>query len=230
MNFMLHRCYALSELGSALGGIGAMLPDLWRLADRRMRAQPEVPPQVGDDAELQRGVEHHLEVDRWFHKTAAFLEGERATAACFREVGAPKVVLFAHIGWEMCLDGALLLREGLDDALRSLRDDFAAADDGVIRVAAAHGAARRLDTRRKQFERRMGQIRDGLVAGPWLEGYCHGEGLAERLGGLRKRIGLDPLTDAQQDRLSLAFEERLRHAPAALEKLWVERRAHGANA
>src|SRR5687768_1786649 len=64
MNFLLHRRLALDELGSRPAAVGAMLPDLWRMADRRVRAREEVSFSEASLSELERGVAHHLEADR----------------------------------------------------------------------------------------------------------------------------------------------------------------------
>src|SRR5262245_340267 len=116
MNFLLHHHTARAELGSAAGGVGAMLPDLWRMADRRVRPTASVTQTAGpcdsDDAfeEIQRGIEHHVAVDRWFHRAEVFRDGERMTRERFLAASAraPRIGLFAHVGWEMCLDGALV--------------------------------------------------------------------------------------------------------------------------
>src|SRR6476619_4856605 len=118
-----------------------MLPDLWRMADRRVRAtrlpgrQPDGAPEL--EAVLI-GIEHHLDVDRWFHGADVFADGERLTSERIRETGliAPKRALFGHIAWELCLDGALVRRDGLEPTLRALNDGFAAAERGPARSAA----------------------------------------------------------------------------------------------
>ena len=130
MNFLLHRHLAERDLGSPAAGIGAMLPDLWRMADRRVRPSRGVAAEAQDPTELAdvlAGIEHHLRVDRWFHTAEAFVEGERQMAAQFRQAGvdAPKFGMFAHVAWEMWLDGALVRRAGLSDVLAGLRSGFA---------------------------------------------------------------------------------------------------------
>src|SRR5207245_669053 len=108
-----HRLVAERELASPPAGIGAMLPDLWRMIDRRVRPSLDVvrPERTGDavlDA-LHGGVVHHLEADRWFHSHALFLEGERRVSARLRAAcpATPRMGLFTHVAWELCLDGAL---------------------------------------------------------------------------------------------------------------------------
>src|SRR5205085_1200656 len=125
MNFLLHRHLAARDLGSPSAAHGAMLPDLWRIVDRRVRATEAEPRRDaiagvragGGDrlAEVMAGIAHHLEADRWFHASAVFSVGERATAARFREAGffAPRMGLLGHVAWELLLDGALVRRLGV---------------------------------------------------------------------------------------------------------------------
>lgn len=130
MNFLMHRHLAFVAHGTDLAGAGAMLPDLWRMADRRVRTAPkDAAWELAGEAdeatrEVMRGIDHHLDADDWFHDASVFREGERATAAALRgaQVAAKKLVLFAHPLWEMCLDGALVRRLGEGEELGRLAD------------------------------------------------------------------------------------------------------------
>lgn len=218
-------------MGSSIAGVGAMLPDLWRLADRRMRARAAVhiDGHIDGDAalgELQRGVEHHLEADAWFHRTSVFVAGERECARALRASapGAPKLGLFGHMCWEMCLDGALLMWRGLDREIASLRHDLEHSARSWSRVADAHGAEARLGSvARGRFERRMAEIRDGLWSGEWIAGYCDAAGLCMRLAGTRARFGLPPLSGQETSSVTLALDGCLRHAGLAVTELLDQR-------
>jgi hypothetical protein len=48
------------------------------------------------------------------------------------------------------------------------------------------------------------RILDAIVLGPWVAGYATGEGIVERLDGLRGRLGFTPLPAA--DRAAIAPE------------------------
>src|SRR5690606_24114744 len=100
------------------------------MADHRWRARALTPqPDVASPlAEVLGGVAHHLEADRWFHPTPEFTEGERETADALRNAGAraPKITLFAHAAWEMCLDGAWVRRVGTSVVQRELETEVAA--------------------------------------------------------------------------------------------------------
>lgn len=215
MNFLLHRHLAFRDLGSETAAAGAMLPDLWRMADRRVRARPGLGP---DHAEpLLRGIEHHLDLDRRFHRHPLFTEGEARTAGLFRRAGLArdKLLLFAHPAWELCLDGALIHHQGLDTVLASLgraeahltSESAAAAADLHHFEATDRGAAERL-----AFGRRMATLARDLARGDWVAGYTRGDGLARRLGGIRLRLGLPPLAASLELRLADVLAQVLKTA------------------
>ncbi|HVY48898.1 MAG TPA: hypothetical protein VHB21_23575, partial [Minicystis sp.] len=105
MNFLLHRHLAAAALGTPTAGLGAMLPDVWRMADRRARPSRDVAATQDERvAALLAGIDHHLDADRRFHATEAFTRGERAVAEAVDRAApsAPRVRLFAHVLWELC--------------------------------------------------------------------------------------------------------------------------------
>jgi hypothetical protein len=188
VNFVLHHELARRDLGSAEAAAGAMLPDLWRMADRRVRlARLESSPDAALDP--------------------VFVEGERLARAKMREAGlaAPRMGLFAHVLWEMCLDGELLRRRGFDAIFAEVRAALAVVSGGEARRAAHRHhfdrVARTLEER-SAFEARMRRIVEELARGPWIEGYQTGDGIAVRLEGVRSRLGFAPLAD--EDRAHLA--------------------------
>ncbi len=236
MNFLLHRHFATDELDSNVAGMGSMLPDLWRMADRRMRARrlgpfaepsPEAPSSCGHHAHtraLQAGVTHHLEADTWFHQTEVFVGGERMLSQQFATVGAPKLVLLAHPAWEMCLDGALLLKGDFDETLQSLRADLRTARCGFEIVADLHGATTLPD--RTQFSERMDRFCRGLTDGRWIGSYRSGDGLADCVGRIREQFGLPSWSEAQEALAALMLEQALERAREALSQLVRARRRH----
>ncbi|WP_437737085.1 hypothetical protein [Sorangium sp. So ce1335] len=246
MNFLLHRHLAARDLGSVAAGAGAMLPDLWRMADRRVRParaadRPAAPP--SRLAEVLAGIDHHVALDRWFHAAPVFVEGERRLAAALRgaSIGAPRLPLFAHVLWEMCLDGALLRRTGLAPVLDALRAGLAAIDGAPSEAAASlHHFDRRAPSPagapsdalssagapspaaladRAAFEARLRRICDDLARGPWVAGYQDGAGLAQRLAGVRSRFGMLPFTPEQHDRLAALLDGLAGPADDALDDL-----------
>jgi hypothetical protein len=227
MNFLLHRQFATSELDCPTAGVGAMLPDLWRMADRRMRARPAVQasPQTQP---LQAGVDHHLEADAWFHRTPVFVDGERVLARQLAAVKVPKLVLLAHAAWEICLDGALLLAHDFDEALEGLRNDFETARETLDDVADLHGAAELVDQER--FSGRMLRLREGLLEGRWIASYQTGDGLAQCIGGIRRRFALPTWTEDEEAVTACILEEALERATDVLPRLFAARTAHLAEA
>lgn len=225
MNFLLHRHLAQRDTGSPLAGIGAMLPDLWRMADRRVRprgarSDPEADPGT---REVLDGIAHHLEVDRWFHRAPVFRDGERRAAELVRAAGvqAPRSPLLAHVTWEMALDGALIAAEGLETVLVALRTGFEAARQAIERAADLHhfgdGAARAAD--RAAFAARMSRLVTEITRGPWIDGYQDGGGLAVRVAGVRARLGLPPPDGDDVVRLADALDHLAEGARRALPEL-----------
>ncbi|MBW2452950.1 MAG: hypothetical protein JRI68_00470 [Deltaproteobacteria bacterium] len=230
MNFLLHRHLAERELSSPVAGVGAMLPDLWRLAGRRLREPAAADGEDrGVQAELSRGLAHHFEADRWFHTSPVFVQGEEETRRAFFELRPrpAKLPMFAHVSWELCLDGVLVVREGLDAVLGGLRRAVAEVGrEGLDQLAAAQGVLPAADSSaRIRFDARMDRILSGLDDGRWIDGYRTGAGLCARLGGVRAQLGLPALSGEQVAALAVVLDVRLGHAVQALEQLFVERAA-----
>jgi hypothetical protein len=233
VNFLLHRYLAARDLGSAAAGIGAMLPDLWRMADRRVR--PALGPVAkGDEAgllgDVLAGIEHHLAGDRWFHAAAPFLDGERLTAERLgdAQLEAPKIGLFAHVAWELCLDGALIRREGLGATLSALRRGFAAVRGEPASAAAAlHHFDRvgRGPGEQAAFDTALYRLFEEIARGPWISGYQSGRGVAHRVDGLRGRLGFPRLSGADRERLGTALERLSPEADLKLLAILSSRRA-----
>jgi hypothetical protein len=227
VNFLLHRELAVRDTGSEIVGVGAMLPDLWRMADRRVRpsrAPIEHTPGEAAERAMLVGIGHHVRADAWFHASPFFVEGERATLSALRGSGASagRLALFAHVVWEMCLDGALVRRVGHEPLLASLRRGFeAAAGEPSARSVELHHFARvpRGPGEREAFDARMERIVVELSRGPWTQGYQHGDGLAERLGGVRVRLGLPPLSPEDRARIGDALDGLTDRADASVEGL-----------
>jgi hypothetical protein len=224
MNFLLHRHLAARDLGTPEAGIGAMLPDLWRMVDRRVRPARERIDATGSAAEVTAvlaGIDHHLAADRWFHGAAVFEDGERITRERFHaaRLDAPKVALFAHVTWEMCLDGALVRRQGLERTADVLREGFATVR-GIPAGAAVlmhhFGRTMRSAAERAEFDAGMERLFAAIARGPWIASYRTGEGVAARVEGMRMRLGLGTFTAADRKRLAEAIDDLASAADAAV--------------
>jgi hypothetical protein len=225
VNFLLHHHLAARDLGSPSAAAAAMLPDLWRMADRKVRPAHRRPPlESGAEGRLSEalaGIAHHLAADRWFHAAPVFIEGERRAGGALREAGlaAPRIGLFAHILWELCLDGELVRREGLDQVLAALREGFAALSGGAAdRAVELHhfGRVERGAAARELFDQRMGRIFAELERGPWIDGYQHGRGIASRIEGVRVHLGLPRFTEEDHGRLGEVADLLLEQAREAV--------------
>ncbi len=105
MNFIGHATVAGWEDEAPLFGVGAILPDLARMAGA-VRA-----PEAHDD-EVRRGVACHHRVDAVFHDTPTFvgLSGQLRQRLTEQGVSRPAALGTAHIGIELLLDGELVGR------------------------------------------------------------------------------------------------------------------------
>lgn len=227
MNFLFHHHLALRDLGTPEAAVGAMLPDLWRMADRRVRPAPgavSASDEPSPLAEVLAGIAHHVAADRWFHHDPVFLDGEQRTAARLRSVApdVPRIGLFAHVLWELCLDGALLDRVGLFPVLHALREGF----DGAIgfasdRAAAIHHFDRvgRSAEDRASFAPRLEKLCAAIADGPWIDGYQSGEGIAHRIQGVRARLGMEPVSVEGHAHLADACSELLDDAAPVVDRI-----------
>ena len=229
MNFLLHRHLAATELSSRAAGVGAMLPDLWRMVDRRVRASDEESPTDevaggprGVVGELAQGVRHHLAADAWFHGAPVFVDGERATIEALRVAEVPRSGLFAHVTWELCLDGALVRSVGAEALQWELRRALGECDGTTLDVLAdRHHFARveRAPVERARFQARMRGLIERLAVGPaheWIAHYATARGVSAMVSRIRERVGLASLTDEEAGRMSAALEPLLPYADRAL--------------
>jgi hypothetical protein len=199
-----------------------MLPDLWRMAHRRVRPRPGVEPPENASPGLRAlftGVQHHLKADDVFHRHPVFTDGEKKLAGRFKdaEMQADKIGLFAHIGWELSLDGALLRRVGVEQTLDRLR---AGLDDAAGELAAVVG--KHASEVPEDFHDLLEGILQQVAWSDWVPGYAHGEGVARRLAGVRRRVGLPVFTTADLSRLGRVFEMALDDADLELESFLTD--------
>ena len=163
---------------------------------------------------------------------AVFVDGERHTFERLRASGiaAPKLGLLAAPNkWELCLDGALVRRDGLDATIGLLRAGFHAARDAAAAAAAQHHFNRveRTVAERHAFDAAMDRLFAEIGRGPWIAGYQHGAGVAQRIDGMRGRLGLGRLTAVARERLAEVFDGLTTRADSALRTL-TARGARGA--
>jgi hypothetical protein len=202
-----------------------MLPDLWRMADRSVRAaRGEVASDLARVADVLAGVTHHERADRVFHSCSAFEDGERRLGEALLAIDAPRLALFAHIAWEICLDGALVRRDGqpLLADIRAATLEAARRDDDVSALdlaARAHHAARKTQPLPERFTPRMDRLLAEVAKGDWIAGYARGPFVADRIQGIRSGFDFPPLTRAQHAALGALFDETIGGAGEALDEV-----------
>jgi hypothetical protein len=214
MNFLLHRHLAARALEDPVAGYGAMLPDLWRLLDRRVRVRA-VPPVAPDAsvpalAGLLGGIAHHLDEDAWFHRAPVFVDGEHRVAEALRalHLGVGHLALFAHLAWELLLDGALIRREGLPAIRAAVAHgaDAARAHTAASLVLCHPAAAAWEGDAQRAFAARLARVERELLEGDWIAHYRDGQGVARVVSSVRGRLGLAELDAGQCARLGHALE------------------------
>ncbi len=203
-----------------------MLPDFFRMAGAPKHRARDVGSSEGSLSvgarALSAGARHHVDIDRWFHACEVFVGGEHALRRSFLLPSSPKLVLFAHAAWEMCLDGALL--RSWSDGRPS---DFARAPGAladVLAMADAEGFFAGVDdaahaTIVHRIERILGALADGRLYGD----YVSPTGIAMRVAGIRAAFGL-PIAD--RDTIATwadALAPFVDRAPPALEELVAAR-------
>ncbi len=199
VNFVLHAYIAQRDLGDPRATLGAILPDLWRMAARPARSRRAVTAPAGDEdlAHVLAGVDHHLRADAWFHKTPFFTEGERVTADALATVppeSSPRLRLFAHATWEMCLDGALLRLAG-ESSVRGTLEAAVHDHESLAERAAElhHGDSRRAaGVDDETFRARMHRAFEAVESFALPAGYMTADGVALRLVGVRAGLGFPP--------------------------------------
>ena len=196
MNFLFHFELASHDSGRDRVGVGAMLPDFWRMVARPARARRDVSLELAgaDEAlsDLLEGVNHHLAADVWFHKSPFFSEGEAEASAVLAHTGSKRMGLFGHVVWEMCLDGALLRLVGYEQLAARVAAAIAASREAAAQAADIHhrDARERTGVEPAVFQARMDRLFDAVASFALPSGYMHAEGVALRTRGVRASFGL----------------------------------------
>jgi hypothetical protein len=203
-----------------------MLPDLWRMAHRHVRPAhgAVVPRNWLRLEEVMAGIAHHGRADAAFHASASFQSGEKWITRELATVGAPRLSLFGHIAWELCLDGALVRREGraLLDKVRDAVGSACEKSQGESAVDAAariHHAARKGEPLPSELNARVGRMLVEVGRGGWIEGYAQGAVVADRLGGIRARLGFAPVEEEPRRRLIAILDEGIARAEGEITAL-----------
>jgi hypothetical protein len=154
-----------------------------------------------------------------------FARGEALVGEVMKTLAAPRARLFAHATWELCLDGELVRREGVEPMLDAIHRGFSRADTVMIEAAEAHHFSRveRASSEREAFEHRMSRIVHGLLQGSWIAGYRSSRGVAERVSGIRVSLGLTPFGFEDRLRLSEGLDALVDEAARAVDEILADR-------
>ena len=166
---------------------------------------------------------HHLAVDRWFHKTAAFLNGEASAKRQLQATSLPRAALFGHVTWEMCLDGALVRHLGEV----TVRSELARSIGGREGLAAELLRALHLEPGPASFDhelivRRLERLLEAVRSFARPGGYGSAHGLADRLEGLRSAFGFERAAPAERRLLEQSLAELFSEADQAVVVLLCE--------
>jgi hypothetical protein len=159
---------------------GTAVPDWLAASDRRARVRRERLP--ADDA-LADGMRQHLDDDDRFHRTEAFQRAESDLTELFRSTKTHRCWFFGHICVELLLDGWLCERHP------TLIDDYFQA---LSKVDPAELVARVSPWLSRPPER-LDEFIGIFTEHKFVAGYTEDASLLQRMQGVARRVGLDPL-------------------------------------
>jgi hypothetical protein len=177
MNFLSH---ALPYLDQPLVAVATGIPDWLSIVDRRIRARGRAALQHvdSDDDELRRvamGILRHIEDDRWFHTTEAFVDTNLCLAVELREWlpgdAGFRPTFVSHILIEMFLD-AFWIDEDRGTAERYY---------GAIEATGYATIQRCVNTITGQPTERLIEVMERFVASRFLYDYLDHDRLLFRL-------------------------------------------------
>lgn len=215
MNFLSH---ALPYLDDPLLAVATGIPDWLSVVDRKIRARGRM-AQVhldSDDVELRmvaHGILRHIEDDRWFHGTEAFVDTNMRLAIGLRELlpgdAGFRPTFVAHILIEMLLDSFWI------------RDDRGSAERyyAAIEMVGFETIQRCVNTITGKPTDRLSSVIERFVDARFLYDYLDHDKLLVRLNQVMNRVGLVPLPADVRDWLPEAKKlvesrrRRLLHAP-----------------
>lgn len=191
MNFL---CHAIPYLDNPLMAVSTGIPDWLSVVDRRIRARGKLAQQFldGDDEELRlvaHGIIRHIEDDRWFHGTQAFVETNLQLAVELRGLlpgdAGFRPTFVGHVLIEMFLD-AFWIR---DD--RGNGEQYYAVVESVCPVT----IQRCVNAITGRPTDALATVIQRFVDTQFLYDYLDYDRLLMRLNQVMKRVGLAALPD-----------------------------------
>ena len=195
MNFL---CHAMPYLDDPLLAVSTGVPDWLSVVDRKIRARGKLASQFvdSDDRELQLvagGVIRHIEDDRWFHATQAFVETNMRLAVELRDLlpddAGFRPTFVGHILIEMLLD-AFWIRD--DPAIGERYYDS-------LRAIPATTIERCVNAITGKPTDQLAIVIERFLEVQFLYDYLDHDRLLIRLNQVMKRVGLTPLPAAVGD-------------------------------
>jgi hypothetical protein len=191
MNFL---CHAIPYLDQPLLAVSTGIPDWLSMVDRKIRARGKLARRFLDspDHELRlvaHGIIRHVEDDRWFHSTQAFVETNLRLAVELRQLlpgdAGFRPTFVGHILIEMLLD-ALWIRDDRRNAERY----YAAAES--IPPATIQRCVNAITGKPTSA---LTTVIERFVDTQFLYDYLDHDKLLMRLNQVMKRVGLTALPD-----------------------------------
>ena len=202
MNFL---CHAMPYLDEPLIAVSTGVPDWLSVIDRKIRARGKLAAQYvdSDDIELRQvseGVIRHIEDDRWFHGTQAFIETNMRLAVQLRDLlpgdAGFRPTFVGHILIEMLLD-AFWIRDNTsiaEDYYRTIKE----CDSATVQRCVNQITGKPTD--------RLAEVIDRFAEVRFLYDYLDNAKLLMRLNQVMKRVGLAELPSAVGDWLPSASD------------------------
>jgi hypothetical protein len=200
MNFL---CHAMPHFHTPLLAACTAVPDWLSVVDRKIRARGKLAAQFldSDDESLRlvaAGILQHIEDDRWFHGTQAFVETNMELAIQLRDLlpgdAGFRPTFVGHILIEMYLD-AFWIRDQPDvgeDYYKMLQD----VSHSEIQRCVNQITGKPTDQLTATIER--------FIEAQFLFDYLNNDTLLFRLNQVMNRVKLTPLPDSLLDWLPSA--------------------------
>jgi hypothetical protein len=191
MNFL---CHAMPYFDKPLLAVSTGIPDWLSVVDRKIRARGKLARQFldSDDHELRlvaHGIIRHIEDDRWFHGTQAFVETNLRLAVELRRL------LPGDAGFRPTFVGHILIEMFLDAFW--IRDDRGNAEHyySVVQSISPATIQRCVNAITGKPTDALTPVIERFVDIQFLYDYLDHDKLLMRLNQVMKRVGLMPLPD-----------------------------------
>lgn len=212
MNSFAH---ALPFLDDPCFAVGCCIPDWLSACDRKCRARERHASAFAESedpliAKVSSGVVQHHQDDHWFHQTAAFnqmvVEFSVSLRDAFDDNHSLRPRFFGHVVIELFLDA--FLDEKFPGELERFYDQIDLVDAASVEAAVNLFANRPTDKLAAGIER-FRQDR-------YLFDYRTNHGVAYRIGGVFKRLKLEPFDERILDWMPAARRQVVEKAPELL--------------